>query len=79
MIDTGCLGQSATNVLGLDFLAQHLVTFDFPERKMYLKTVIGNSVVELSEEQPNNSPEPTPITVSVPHSRLTRQAARLIF
>jgi hypothetical protein len=28
---------------------------------------------------PNNSPEPTPITRSVPHSRLTVTAARLSF
>jgi len=28
---------------------------------------------------PNNSPEPPPITVSVPHSRLTDWAARLSF
>jgi hypothetical protein len=27
----------------------------------------------------NNSPEPTPFTVSVPHSRLTDWAARLSF
>jgi hypothetical protein len=30
-------------------------------------------------EPPNNSPEPPPIAVSVPHSRLTRLAARLSF
>ena len=29
--------------------------------------------------RPNNSPEPTPITLSVPHSRLTVWAARLSF
>jgi hypothetical protein len=29
--------------------------------------------------QANNSPEPTPIAVAVPHSRLTDLAARLSF
>jgi hypothetical protein len=32
-----------------------------------------------SSRQPNNSPEPTPIALSVPHSRLTDWAARLSF
>jgi hypothetical protein len=30
-------------------------------------------------DQPNNSPEPPPITLSVPHSRLTVSSARLSF
>jgi hypothetical protein len=30
-------------------------------------------------EWPNNSPEPPPIVLSVPHSRLTGWAARLSF
>jgi hypothetical protein len=38
-VDTGCNDKSATNVLGLDFLSRHLVTFDFPKRTMYLKSV----------------------------------------
>ena len=36
-VDTGCIDKRATNLWGLDFLAQHLVTFNFPKRTMYLK------------------------------------------
>lgn len=51
MIDTGCIGKSATNVLGLDFLARHLVTFDFPNKQMYLKEVTDN----LPANEPSNA------------------------
>ena len=38
----GVVAASGVNVLGLRFLARHLVTFDFPKRAMYLKqTSIG--------------------------------------
>jgi hypothetical protein len=35
--------------------------------------------IKMTSKPPNNSPEPTPITFSVPHSRLTVWAARLSF
>ena len=44
------LGNVDSNVLGLRFLARHLVTFDFPKRTMYLKqTSIGPLVDENME------------------------------
>ena len=42
------------------------------------KTVTYGGTVEL-KKQPNKSPEPTPVTFSVPHSRLTVSAAWLSF
>jgi hypothetical protein len=46
-------GQSYTNLLighgansiGLRFLARHLVTFDFPNRTLYLKQTTGNPLL----------------------------------
>jgi hypothetical protein len=34
---------------------------------------------DITNRRPNNSPEPTPIALSVPHSRLTVLAAWLSF
>ena len=35
------------NVLGLGFLARHLVTFDFPRRTMYLKQVTDRPLLDV--------------------------------
>jgi hypothetical protein len=56
VIDTGSIGRSATNVMGLDFLSRYLVTFDFPERKMYLKpATISSAADQKLKTQPNKS------------------------
>jgi hypothetical protein len=39
----------------------------------------GDSLILKMTTPPNQSPEPTPIAISVPHSRLTVCAARLSF
>ena len=45
------------NVLGLRFLARHLVTFDFPNRTMYLKKVSSSPLAESkSNNQENRRP-----------------------
>jgi hypothetical protein len=36
-------------------------------------------MMAIVKNKPNNSPEPTQITIAVPHSRLTIWAERLIF
>jgi hypothetical protein len=41
--------------------------------------VITSLTIMVFTPPPNNSPEPTPIRVAVPHSRLTWLAARLSF
>ncbi|HTI71892.1 MAG TPA: hypothetical protein VMF06_18090 [Candidatus Limnocylindria bacterium] len=44
---------SDENVLGLGFLAQHFVTFDFPHRRMYLKRLTAKTSAEpLSRARP---------------------------
>lgn len=45
------------NVLGLRFLARHLVTFDFPNQTMYLKKV---SASPLAERRSNNNEDQNP-------------------
>jgi hypothetical protein len=41
--------------------------------------IFGSMNLVIIDQWPNNSPEPPPITVSVPPSRLTDWAARLSF
>jgi hypothetical protein len=57
LVDTGCIDKRATNLLGLDFLARHLVTFNFPKRTMYLKpTSVSSRADERLSAQANQSP-----------------------
>jgi hypothetical protein len=41
--------------------------------------IVASGFMKSFIHAPNNSPEPTPIMLSVPHSRLTVTAARLSF
>ena len=44
--DLHITGNNEDNTIGLRFLARHLVTFDFPKRKMYLKRVSVGPLAE---------------------------------
>ncbi len=37
VIDTGCIDQSKTNTVGLNYLSRYSVTFNFPKRTMYVR------------------------------------------
>jgi hypothetical protein len=53
--------------------------FSHPDWKFKRRGWLSKILESFRHRWPNNSPEPPPITVSVPPSRLTRLAARLSF